>query len=144
VSSAGDQFPGYTYALSAVPVSPITLTELAELKISAGFTDEDRDLLNLAGEVLTSQTQQIVARWRSGIIANIPHLARHSRSPDNQPLPDYLARSNRRFERWIMAAGGHAQETVEKMHEAWCKSLQLQIALWSRIYSDPKLPSPQW
>jgi len=34
----------------------------------------------VAGEVLTGQTRQIVEHWRSGIIAGISHLARHSRT----------------------------------------------------------------
>jgi hypothetical protein len=40
----------------------------------------------VAGEVLGDQTKQIVEHWRSGIIAGIPHLARHSRSPEGNPL----------------------------------------------------------
>ena len=40
--------------------------------------------------------------WRSGIIAGIPNLARHSRSLEGEPLPDYLAKSNLRFEQWIL------------------------------------------
>jgi hypothetical protein len=203
VISKKGQIPGYVYGSSSVASSHVSLVELGQLKISVGLTDEDIHFLKMAGEVLGSQTQQIVAHWRSGIIATIPHLARHSRSPDNQPLPDYLARSNRRFEQWILdtcqrdydqdwlnyqmeiaarhtslkknqtdavistsyvpyrdiiaftavmnqtikpylAAGGHPPATVNKMHEAWCKSLQLQIALWGRIYCDSKLASQQW
>lgn len=54
------------------------MRELAELRISAGFTDEDQRYLRLAGEVLAEQTGQIVHHWRNGIIASIPNLARHS------------------------------------------------------------------
>ena len=35
-----------------------------------------------------------------------------------------------------LAARGHTAEEVEKMHQAWVKSLQLQIALWSQPYSN--------
>jgi len=55
-----------------------------------------------AGEVLTGQTKQIVDHWRSGIIASIPNLARHSRSPEGAPIPEYLTKSNLRFEQWIL------------------------------------------
>ena len=34
-----------------------------------------------------------------------------------------------------LAAKGHSAEDVESMHQAWCKSLQLQLALWTRVYS---------
>jgi hypothetical protein len=121
-------------------------------------------------------------------------LARHSRSLDGQPIPQYLAQSNLRFRQWILdtcfrpydqdwlnyqheialrhtslkkntvdgvhstayvpfrdiaafvavmndtikpflAARGHAQPVVDGMHRAWCKSLQLQLALWAKPYS---------
>jgi hypothetical protein len=73
------------------------MRDLDELKISAGFTEEDQHYLRLAGEVLADQTKQIVDHWLSGIIASIPNLARHSRSPEGNALPEYLAASNLRF-----------------------------------------------
>jgi len=56
----------------------------------------------MAGTVLADQTAQIVNHWRSGIIAGIPSLARHSRTPEGNAIPEYLANSNRRFEQWIL------------------------------------------
>lgn len=200
---AADTIPGYDYASPSLSPSPVSLDELASLKVSVGFTDEDERYLHMAGEVLADQTRQIVLHWRSGIIARIPNLARHSKSPDGQPLPEYLAASNLRFEQWILdtclrpydqdwinyqqeialrhtsvrknqtdnvqstpyvplrdilaflavinetirpylAAKGHAAEEVEKMHLAWCKSMQLQAALWAAPYSDPKLALNEW
>jgi hypothetical protein len=186
---------GYSYGMAEVAPSPVSLHELEELKVSAGFTKEDERFLKVAGEVLADQTEQVVRHWRSSIIASIPNLARHSRSPDGSALPDYLARSNLRFERWILdtcfrpydqdwinyqheialrhtsakknktdgvrstpyvplrdiiafiavmnetirpylAAKGHSAEEVDKMHQAWCKSLQMQLALWAKCYSN--------
>jgi hypothetical protein len=149
----------------------------------------------MAGEVLADQTKEIVDRWRSGIIAGIPHLARHSRTPEGNPIPEYLARSNLRFQQWILdtclrpydqdwlnyqpeialrhtrakknqtdgvrstpyvpfrdvvafvavmndtikpylAAKGHSAEEVARMHLAWTKSIQLQLALWAGPYME--------
>ena len=56
----------------------------------------------MAGRVLEEQTQKIVEHWRSGIIAAIPNLAKHSRTPEGEPNPDYLAASNLRFQQWIL------------------------------------------
>ena len=140
------------------------------------------------------QVKQVVEHWRSRIIAGIPNLARHSRSPEGNPLPEYLAKSNQRFEQWILdtclrpydqtwldyqqeialrhtslkknlvdgvqstkhvplrdiiafipvmnetikpylAAKGQSPTDVDKMHLAWCKSLQLQVALWTHTYT---------
>ena len=189
------QIPGYLYGSDAIQVSPVSLDDLARLKTSVGMMAEDEQSLRLAGEVLEGQTREVVALWRSGIIASIPHLARHSRAEDGSALPEYLARSNRRFEQWILdsclrpydqdwlnyqheialrhttikknltdgvnstpfvplddiiaftavmnqtikpflAAKGHSADDVSRMHQAWCKSLQLQLALWTHAYLD--------
>jgi hypothetical protein len=192
---------GYSYGSPDLPKSPVSMEQLQSLKTSAGFTDEDARYLRHAGEVLKDQTSQIVAHWRSGIIAGIPNLARHSRTPDGQPIPEYLAKSNLRFEQWILdtclrpydqdwlnyqqeiaarhtslkknktdgvhstasvplgdviafvavmnetikpylAAKNHATEDVKRMHLAWCRSLQIQLALWLSPYAvadDPPL-----
>jgi hypothetical protein len=199
----GEGIAGYTFGAKEVPKSPVSLQDLEQLKISVGFTEEDARYLALAGEVLADQTKVIVDHWRSGIIASIPHLARHSRDLDDHPLPVYLARSNRRFEQWIMdtclrpydqdwlnyqqeialrhtsvkknqtdqvastpyiplrdiiafimvmndtikphlAAKGHTVEDVEKMHKAWRTSMQLQVALFAKPYTDPALALDEW
>jgi len=93
---------GYTYGDASVGISPVTMEELERLKLSVGFTEGDRRWLRLAGEVLADQVTAIVTRWRSEIIASIPHLARHSRSLEGDKLPGYLAQSNLRFEQWIL------------------------------------------
>jgi hypothetical protein len=189
------QVAGYLYGSDAIQVSPVSLDDLDRLKTSVGMTADDVQSLRLAGEVLKDQTREVVAHWRIGIIANIPHLARHSRAPDGSPLPEYLARSNKRFEQWILdtcfrpydqdwlnyqheialrhtsikknqtdgvdstpfvplddiiaftavmnqtikpflAGKGHSVDEVGRMHQAWCKSVQLQLALWTHAYLD--------
>lgn len=195
--------PGYSYGMAEVGRSPVSMRELDNLKISAGFTDEDQRYLRLAGEVLADQTRQIVDHWRSGIIAGIPNLSRHSRTPEGTPIPEYLANSNLRFQQWILdtclrpydhdwvnyqqeialrhttlkknqvdgvrstpyvplrdviafiavmnetikpylAAKRNSAEEVNKMHWAWCKSIQLQLALWASPYTDTRLAPNEW
>ena len=170
------------------------MRELDDLKISTGFAEEDQRYLRLAGEVLADQTKQIVDHWRSGIIASIPNLARHTRTPEGNAIPEYLANSNLRFQQWILdtclrpydqewlnyqqeialrhttykknkvdrvlstpyvplrdiiafvaimnetikpylASKRNSAEEVDKMHRAWCKSMQLQLALWTSLYT---------
>jgi len=203
MKKVAENIPAYTYGTSEVAPSPISVEELQSLKTSIGFTAEDERFLRLAGQVLTGQTQQIVAHWRSGIIAGIPHLARHSRTPENEPNPAYLAASNLRFEQWILdtclraydqdwldyqqeialrhtsikknqadgirstafvpfrdvvaftsvmnetikpylAKNGHSEAEVAAMHLAWTKSLQMQIALWTKPYMDLAPTSNEW
>jgi hypothetical protein len=203
VKRVSEQIHGYAYGCAEVAASPVSIRELEDLKTTLGFTPEDDRYLRLAGDVLANQTTQIVEHWRSGIIASIPHLARHSRSPEGEALPDYLASSNLRFRQWILdtcfrpydqdwlnyqqeialrhtsekknavdkvrstphvplrdiiafvpvmnetirpylGASGSSVEEVEKMHRAWCKSLQLQIALWAKTYIDTAQHQDQW
>jgi hypothetical protein len=203
VKVVSQHIPGYSYGTPDVPKSPVSLSELQDLKTSVGFTEQDHAYLRLAGEVLADQTKQIVEHWRSGIIAGIPNLARHSRTPEGDPLPQYLANSNLRFQQWILdtclrpydqdwinyqqeialrhtalkknkvdgvrstpyvplrdviafiavmnqtikpylAAKGNSVEEVEKMHQAWCKSIQLQLALWAAPYTDTRQAPNEW
>ncbi len=203
MSLVASEIPGYAYGSPVIAPSPVTFADLALLRVTVGLTLEDEARLRRAGDVLADQTAAIVGHWRSTIIASIPHLARHSRGVDGQPLPDYLAASNLRFRQWIldicrrpydqdwlnyqheiarrhtsslknrtdgvastpfvplrdvlafvavmnqtikpyMNAGGHAPADVEAMHAAWCRSLQLQVALWAKAYLDPALPGVQW
>lgn len=44
----------------------------------------------------------------------------------------------------FLANKGHAVREVEKMHSAWCKSVHLQIALWTKPYTDSKLAPNEW
>lgn len=195
MDTATDNIPGYSYGQSTAAGSSVTAADLMALKESAQFTDQDVEYLRLAGEVLEDQTREIVSKWRSEIIASIPNLARHSRDLNGNALPEYLAASNLRFERWILdtcrrpydqnwidyqqeiarrhtsagknntdsarstdhvplrdiiafvavmnrtlrpflAAKGHDEDVVNAMHTAWQKSLQIQIALWVKVYMD--------
>jgi hypothetical protein len=203
MQTIASSIPGYTFGSPALARSPISLAQLDELKITAGFTHIDRHYLEIAGQVLADQTRQIVEHWRSTIIAGIPNLARHSRSPDGSALPQYSAQSGLRFQQWILdtclrpydqdwlnyqyeialrhttqkknqtdsvrstpyvplrdiiafipvmnqtikpylAAKNHPAEDVDKMHLAWCKSIQLQLALWTQPYTDPAVAPNQW
>jgi hypothetical protein len=197
-SRVAEEIPGYTYGTVEAAARGLSIQELRDLKISAGLTEEDERYLRLAGEVFADQTQQIVAHWRSGIIAGIPNLARHSRTAEGEPIPEYSANSGLRFQQWILdtclrpydqdwlnyqqeialrhtsvkknqvdgvlstpyvplrdiiafvavmnetikpylAAKGHAPEDVDKMHGAWCKSIQLQLAIWTGVYANSGL-----
>ena len=193
MKQVAEQISGYTYGDAGL--SSVSLQDLENLKISVGWTDQDERYRHMAGDVLSDQTKPLVDHWRRGIIASIPNLIRHSRTPDGEPLPDYQTKSGLRFEQWVLdtcfrpydqdwlnyqqeialrhtslkknstdgvnstpyvplrdiisfiavmnetikpylAAKGHTAEDVEKMHRAWTKSLQLQVALWAQPYSD--------
>lgn len=189
-----ERISGYTYGEPDVSTSAVSLRDLENLKLSVGWTDQDHVHLRLAGEVLKAQTEQLVDHWRRGIIASIPNLSRHSRTPEGAEIPEYQANSGLRFQQWILdtclrpydqdwlnyqqeialrhtsqkknridgvdstpyvplrdiiafiavmnetikpylASSGHNAAEVENMHRAWCKSLQLQAAIWAEPYA---------
>jgi hypothetical protein len=39
---------------------------------------------------------------------------------------------------------GNSAEEIGAMHRAWRRSLQLQIALWARLYVDLAKTSNEW
>jgi len=43
-----------------------------------------------------------------------------------------------------LAAKGHSALEVDKMHQAWCKSMQLQLALWAGPHSDTRRAPSDW
>jgi Protoglobin len=92
----------YSYGKADEPRSAVSLEQLENLKATVGFNPEDERFLRRAAEVLADQTKRIVEHWRSEIIASIPNLARHSRTPEGEPIPDYLAQSSLRFQQWIL------------------------------------------
>jgi Protoglobin len=102
VKMVADAIPGYAFGDSKVPRSPVSIAEFEQLKASVGWTPEDEHFRKMAGDTLSDQVRSVVEHWRNSIIASIPHLARHSRSLDGEKLPEYLARSNLRFEQWIL------------------------------------------
>lgn len=53
-----------------------------------------------------------------------------------RPLGDVLAFVADETIKPYLAAKGHAPADVEKIHLAWCKSMQLQLALWIGVYAE--------
>ena len=100
----------------------MTLEDLDRLKLTVGWKAEDDRFLHMAGEVLSDQTRALILHWRSGIMATVPHLARHMRSLEGTPVPGYVGRSNLRFEQWILDACLHPHD------QEWL-NYQFEIAL---------------
>ncbi len=44
----------------------------------------------------------------------------------------------------FLAAKGHSGKEVDRMFQAWCKSVLLQIALWTEPYTNTKLAPNEW
>lgn len=68
------------------------------------------------------------------------------RSTPYVPLRDiiaFIAVMNETI-RPYLGAKGHPAAEVDRMHSAWCKSLQLQAAIWARVYMEQTATSMEW
>jgi Protoglobin len=97
---AADAIPGYLYGSDELERSPVSEDDLALLKQSVLFGDEDERQLRLAGEVLRDQVEDVLDVWY-GFVASHPHLVRYFADSDGNPIDNYLARVRVRFGQWI-------------------------------------------
>lgn len=68
------------------------------------------------------------------------------RSTPYVPLRDiiaFIAVMNETIKPYL-GANGHPAAEVDRMHMAWCKSLQLQAAIWARVYMEQTANSMEW
>lgn len=185
--------PGYSFGTETVARSPLSLDELELLKQTVLFTEEDARYLQLAGEVLEDQTDEVLDLWYD-FVASHPHLVYYFSDSEGQPDEEYLGRVRERFKQWILDTcnrpydqqwldyqqeialrhtrqeknetdgaqapehiplrymiafiypitatirpflenKGHSPEEVEKMFQAWFKSVVMQVSLWSQPYT---------
>lgn len=89
---------GYTYG--QVGTSPVSLEDLDLLKKTVLFTDDDEKQLKKAGEVLGTQTDEILDLWY-GYVGSLPHLLKYF-SKNGEPNHNYLAQVKARFGQWIL------------------------------------------
>ena len=90
------------------------------------FRPYDQDWLNYQHEIALRHTS--LKKNTTDGVDSTPYV----------PLRDiiaFIAVMNETIKPYL-SAKGHTAEDVEKMHRAWTKSLQLQIALWARPYTN--------
>lgn len=91
---------GYDYGKATLEQSPVTMQDLALLKKTLLWSDEDDRLLNMAGEVLKDQTNDVLDLWY-GYVGGNEHLL-HYFTKNEQPNLDYLTAVRARFAQWIL------------------------------------------
>jgi hypothetical protein len=137
-----EQLPGYTYGTPEAASSPVSLKELEELKATVGFTEEDQRYLRMAGEVLVDQAKPLVDHWRNDIIAKTPHLARHSRTPEGEAIPEYSANSGLRFQQWVLdtCLRPYDQDWLNYQQEIALRHTSLKKNQTDGVRSTPSIP----
>ena len=95
-----EQIKGYDYGKSSLEQSPVTMQELALLKKTLLWSDDDDRYLKMAGDVLKDQTNDVLELWY-GYVGGNEHLL-HYFTKNSQPNMDYLTAVKARFGQWIL------------------------------------------
>jgi hypothetical protein len=110
---------GYDYG--SVEPSPVTIGQLDELRQSVLLSDDDVAALEVAGDVLADQVEDVLDVWY-GFVGSHPFLLHSFTGPDGQPDGDYLARVRVRFGQWIL-------DTCRRSYDDQWLAWQHEIAL---------------
>lgn len=94
------QIKGYDYGSASLATSPISLQDLALLKKTLIWSDEDDRYLRMAGAVLADQADAVLDLWY-GYVGGNEHLL-HYFTKGDQPNMDYLSAVRSRFGQWIL------------------------------------------
>jgi hypothetical protein len=82
---------GYEYGQSSVARSPVSLEELRQIEMSAGWSDDDARVLGHWREIFETHAEEMVDAWRA-VIGAQPHLAKWFFGPDGKPDDAYKRR----------------------------------------------------
>lgn len=99
---ASVSIPGYRLGDPTLPRSPLTAADLATLKASLLFGDDDVAALRKAHDVVKDQVEAILDVWY-GFVGSTPHLLVYfSDAKTGQPISSYLDAVRKRFGQWIL------------------------------------------
>jgi hypothetical protein len=108
---------GYDYGKSTVDKSPVSINDLSLLKKTLLWSNEDDRYLQMAGEVLRDQVNDVLDLWYGYVGAN-EHLLYYF-TKDGQPDTNYLAAVRQRFGQWIidLCSRQYDQDWLNYQHE---------------------------
>lgn len=117
---SNESIPGYTKGDEEIPSAPISMEEFDQLKQTVMFTDEDEEYLQMAGDVLADQTEDILDVWY-GFVGDHDFLLYYFTDGDGEPNDEYLDRVRARFGQWI-------RDTCETPYDQEWLDYQFEIA----------------
>jgi hypothetical protein len=91
---------GYDYGKAALEQSPVTLQDLALLKKTLLWSNDDDRYLKMAGEVLKDQINEVLDLWY-GYVGGNEHLVYYF-TKNGKPNMEYLTAVRARFGQWIL------------------------------------------
>jgi len=112
------RIPGYDFGAAGAERSPVTLDDVALLKATLLWSDDDDRYLAMAGQVLADQVDEVLELWY-GYVGSHPHLVHYFADRDGRPIGEYLERVRARFAQWVrdVCARDHDQRWLDYQHE---------------------------
>jgi hypothetical protein len=120
--------PGYSHGQPELVGAPYSLDDLAAIKRSMLFSEEDERLLRQSGPILEPQIEQILDVWY-GFVAATPELLHYfSKRGSGDPDGAYLDAVRKRFAQWIRdtAAARHDQAWLDYQYEIGLRHSKLK------------------
>lgn len=133
--------PGYTYGQPTLAKAPFTLADVAAIKKTLLFGEEDERALRQSKAILADQTEAILDVWY-GFVASTPELViffgdRNTGAPDGA----YLAAVRKRFGLWITdtADARFDQAWLDWQYELGLRHNKLKKNKTDKVDSTPQV-----
>jgi Protoglobin len=113
--------PGYAYGSDVLAPSPVTERDVDLLEQTLLWSPDDDRYLQLAGEVLEDQVDDVLELWY-GYVGSHEHLVHYFADREGTPIGPYLDRVRARFAQWVRDVCSRPRD------QAW-RDYQHEIAL---------------
>ena len=133
--------PGYTYGRKSLAKAPYTLADLASLKKTLLFTEDDEGALRQSKAILADQTDAVLDVWY-GFVASIPELVYYfGDAKTGKPDGAYLEAVRKRFAVWILdtAEAKYDQAWLDYQYEIGLRHNRLKKNKTDRANSVPQI-----
>lgn len=133
--------PGYAYGDPSLATAPYTLEDLAALKKTLLFTDDDERALRQSEAILADQTDAVLDVWY-GFVAATPELVVFfGDAKTGQSDGAYLAAVRKRFALWIIdtARARYDQRWLDHQYEIGLRHNRLKKNRTDRVNSTAQV-----
>ena len=133
--------PGYTYGQKSLAKAPYTLADLAALKKTLLFNEDDERALRQSKAILADQTDAVLDVWY-GFVASTPELVYYfGDAKTGKPDGAYLEAVRKRFAVWILdtAEAKYDQAWLDYQYEIGLRHNRLKKNKTDRANSVPQI-----
>ena len=133
--------PGYTFGQPGVAASPVSGEDVEQLRATLLWSDEDDRYLQMAGEVLADQVDDVLDLWY-GYVGSHPHLVHYFADAQGEPIGAYLDRVRARFGQWVrdVCSARYDDDWRDYQHEIALRHTRAKKNETDGVDSVPEIP----